>query len=552
MKSVNRKHENESFCKEYAFVKYFIAIIAIFALIGSTFLVKINPLDLDRKIGLLHQEIKDWISPANSSYSSPYNDSSYSFDGDQKPVFDKLVQENEDEDASVVAEDEETFPVDIVKDFMLDVDWNNSVSCTAFKRRSDEFEYLRGKNVTLTKLRSKWIDSCFAIISRSTQEFTIKFVDINGGIFSVTKNNSEAQTEAFVQNDKLACPLFRVFTEHHPILEEIDFNLNGKYSKVLPSKYDLKNISIVSTANGFQFLFSPWQALWNKAKYCEKMNVSHFLHLGQPYTSMLNMHHPYWLKTITPYLSLRHTFFSLVLDIDLIFTSQAYYSNVSIESFIPEFMISPDPFSEDYEKLLKEKERTTEMVFGSWVGPWFNSGVLLFRRSDWIQKFLCDYRNTGVKSLKYFNDQVGLFHVLLSKFSAEHYLLPKSPGAFSYHNDIKVRRKAYTWTKIILQDYLVKYFGHEPYRNTKIQKTAHANHPIPGGYYGRMYLHPWQLSEISKLKSRKEFPEMLADSNNLDLVFHCARDCPENTGFIKHFGHRTAKRRAAFIPLFDD
>jgi hypothetical protein len=113
----------------------------------------------------------------------------------------------------------------------------------------------------------------------------------------------------------------------------------------------------------------------------------------------------YFYRAVAAKLALQLYPYVFYADSDAFFSKKAFELNLTVEHYIPKDML----LSQD----TGIPSGPIEIVFGNWALDWLNSGLLVLRRSDFMDEFLCKWWQYAVTpQFQNIHDQVALWHLI--------------------------------------------------------------------------------------------------------------------------------------------
>lgn len=224
---------------------------------------------------------------------------------------------------------------------------------------------------------------CIAMLNRnptakSPADPLLTFFDLNGVVNQFSLNNTAA-IKAFEATSMFKCSLFKL-----------------SFEDTFPGPNTISNISIVTTSTGVGYVFKWWPTLWNRVIYCRNRGVTCFLTIIPKW--QLQSRLPHYAKLPGIVNALRFSDYVFFMDFDAFFPEEILKSSqISIESYIPKHSSSDGP---------------TEITFGHWTLPWINTGIMIFRRSEFNAQFIKDWWIAGKTVI----DQPSIWHCIFERF----------------------------------------------------------------------------------------------------------------------------------------
>lgn len=273
-----------------------------------------------------------------------------------------------------------------VKNYMMDVDWTLSTPIEYDERAS------------------KWIKNCLFVIedAKDSKHTMFRLHDTKLGVLNVSLDSSNLLdfNLGHFEGRPFGCPLFQV------ILDAAFDLTNLSIDSVVP-RLSVSNISLLTTTSSFRQLMRsvPISFFRNRQLFAHKAGLTHFLLIDYP-SGAARIKSTHFLKVVGAYLALRHSQFVFYTDTDTVFpkgVSEKASENLNL--FLPQ----------DFTDFRGD----VEIVFGAVPQSWINSGVFICRRSNWMIQFLRDWYQLGRPELEIYKDQVGLWHVLFTRWQSK-------------------------------------------------------------------------------------------------------------------------------------
>lgn len=308
------------------------------------------------------------------------------------------------------------------------------------------------------------------------------------------------------------CTLFRLLLESDEPSIQSDQDLRNKNSFS-------SEVSWVTAAFQFKGIASRWQGLWSRAVYCEVFNCSSFIFFGAT-----SFHEPwpkgkYFYKILAVHYALEYSPYVVYLDYDAFFSRNAFDKKLRAEHYIPR-------------KMLLEELGDIEIVFGDWKLSWINTGMFIFRRSKFVEEFLCNwwfYASAPDFMKIYGCDQAAIWHLI---FLQTQYLVdigkfsPTSPdpSKLKYSKQLTLGCVSdYSYCRRVLASWWKHFFGSEWPKDRK------------SSLYPFFIVHPWR-SYPGSVESVTGL-DMYRSQNMSYQVFHCLACFPHvENAFVIHTG----------------
>jgi hypothetical protein len=360
-------------------------------------------------------------------------------------------------------------------------------------------------------------------ITLSPPHSTLRAITItllNTSTITITQQHAKAFDTQFLANKilqayPLDCALFSVTLQQPPQTQTLE-----QHSKV----------AHIAAAGSIAALFKRWEALWNRALYCQQFNCALLMFIGW---DGLEQHKKggYFYRAIAAKLALQHYPYVFYADSDAFFSKKAFEEKLLVEQYIPQNML----LNEDNEG----SNGPIEIVLGNWALDWLNSGLLIMRRSDFVDEFLCKW--WGYATTPHFqniHDQVALWH-LMFVYLDQH--SKNSTGIPPYANELEKECQRYGKCIVAFKKRWRKVFG-----TSRITPGAY-----PFFFVHERFHHETKTAE--ELYATKFWKD---SEDNSYKAFHCV-SCDQSTddSFIIHTGtaswNRLKHKAAEAFDLFD-